>query len=193
MLITCVGCSIVFTPKHPNAAKFNQQRFCSTTCANQRHRIDPSLQKGRYETTVLPDTCLLGPKGLSVPVNRLLLFQRIGPGPHECHWCRTHIEWRHGARNAPNTIVSDHVDGNKRNNAPDNIVPSCCKCNLWRANPLRIRHGELVVTHPNGTRTRAVMVKCGHCGKEFPKSVTAMKAGRRHACSRSCSGHVSRL
>jgi hypothetical protein len=58
---------------------------------------------------------------------------------------------------------------------------------------LRIRHGELVVTHPNGTRTRAVMVKCGHCGKEFPKSVTAMKAGRRHACSRSCSGHVSRL
>lgn len=57
--------------------------------------------------------------------HRLVLFDKIGYGPHRCQHCGKHINWRTG-------LEADHLDGNRSNNAPDNLVPSCIKCNRER-------------------------------------------------------------
>lgn len=76
--------------------------------------------------------------------NRLVLFEKLERiGPHECHWgCGRLCFW-----SLPVTFLSadrsglmaDHLDGEKTNNDPSNVVPSCGSCNSKRArrgNPL---------------------------------------------------------
>lgn len=60
---------------------------------------------------------------------RLVLYAKIGPGAHPCHWCGTRVTWdaRYPAR--IDALVADHVDGDKLNNAPENLMPSCNPCN----------------------------------------------------------------
>jgi hypothetical protein len=64
-------------------------------------------------------------------LHRKLLFDRIGPGSHPCHWCGEPVEWRVG-RPTIGSLVVDHVDHDKLNNAPENLVPSCNPCNGHR-------------------------------------------------------------
>jgi hypothetical protein len=61
--------------------------------------------------------------------HRKVLYDAIGPGPHECHWgCGRLLEW--GGRDG---IHADHLDGDKTNNTPENLVVSCGPCNCLRA------------------------------------------------------------
>lgn len=61
--------------------------------------------------------------------HRRVLFEEIGEGLHSCHWCARDIEW--GAKGG-NKLVVDHLDGNKQNNAIENLVASCHRCNSTR-------------------------------------------------------------
>jgi len=63
--------------------------------------------------------------------HRKVLYDAIGPGPHECHWgCGKVLEWI-----APQgqIVCVDHLDGDRLNNDPQNLVPSCVRCNWGRA------------------------------------------------------------
>lgn len=59
--------------------------------------------------------------------HRKVLYDKIGPGPHPCHWCGVMLEW--GGRDG---IIADHLDNDTQNNDPANLVPSCNHCNLTR-------------------------------------------------------------
>lgn len=58
-----------------------------------------------------------------------MLWNRIGPGEHPCHWCGATVEW--GGRGARRLVV-DHVNGVKVDNRDENLVPSCSSCNVRR-------------------------------------------------------------
>lgn len=61
--------------------------------------------------------------------HRKVLWDKIGPGPHACHWgCGRVLDWGGQAG-----LHGDHVDGDKLNNTAENIVPSCLSCNRRRA------------------------------------------------------------
>lgn len=68
--------------------------------------------------------------------HRAVLFDKIGPGVHDCHWCGKAVEWFVD-------LTVDHLDCVKGNNDPGNLVPCCAGCNrrrgvahFWfRANP----------------------------------------------------------
>lgn len=62
--------------------------------------------------------------------HRLVLWEHIGPGLHSCHWCGTSVAWMpdHGEE----LLFVDHLDDDKLNNAPQNLVPSCRACNTNR-------------------------------------------------------------
>ena len=67
--------------------------------------------------------------------HRAVLYTKIGPGVHLCHWgCGRLLHWGgHGG------IHADHVDGDTLNNSEENLVPSCVSCNRRRGaagNPL---------------------------------------------------------
>lgn len=54
--------------------------------------------------------------------HRLVLFNQIGIGPHLCAHCATAVRW--GV-----DLQTDHLDHNRLNNDPANLVPSCAPCN----------------------------------------------------------------
>lgn len=60
-----------------------------------------------------------------VRVHRAVLYDAIGPGVHECHWCGQVLTWGE-------SLVVDHVDEDTWNNSPENLVPSCRGCNGTR-------------------------------------------------------------
>jgi hypothetical protein len=62
--------------------------------------------------------------------HRAVLYGAIGPGPHPCHWCLTPLNW--DRPNGHGGLCVDHLDHDKLNNVPSNLVPSCLDCNAKR-------------------------------------------------------------
>lgn len=58
-------------------------------------------------------------------VHREVLFAKIGDGEHPCNWCGRVLTWGLD-------LLTDHVDGDKLNNEPSNLVPACNPCNVRR-------------------------------------------------------------
>ena len=63
-------------------------------------------------------------------VHRFVLFKKIGPGSHPCHWCKEQVSW--DAAVASMQLVADHLDEDEWNNDPNNLVPACIGCNVSR-------------------------------------------------------------
>jgi hypothetical protein len=63
--------------------------------------------------------------------HRMVLYDAIGKGPHPCHWCGTSVDWIKG-KCFKGSLVPDHLDGVKSNNAVSNLVPACNHCNTNR-------------------------------------------------------------
>jgi hypothetical protein len=72
----------------------------------------------------------LARSGGNALLHRVILFGEIGPGPHLCRWCGRDVDWMHGL--ADGALVVDHVDHDRGNNDPSNLVASCHPCNSGR-------------------------------------------------------------
>jgi HNH endonuclease len=59
-----------------------------------------------------------------------VLYDKIGPGEHGCHWCPRRVHWD-GVGIL--RLVADHLDDDRWNNDPENLVSSCRTCNSNRA------------------------------------------------------------
>lgn len=119
-----------------------------------------------------------------------MLFDTIGPGSHPCHWCERLVTWR--ARRGDSEVddlVVDHLDGNRSNNEPSNLVPACQPCNFASGyNPWIIDEGEVHIVRKKGTRLRAVERVCAQCGVAFLKEPSANPT----YCSRACTDAAKR-
>jgi len=110
----------------------------------------------KYRTTQDPGHPLAPPSG-RIYVHRRVLFEKIGPGAHACHWgCGRVVRWMTGR--ADDMLIADHVDGQGDNNDPENLVPSCLTCNTNRTVPHRVavlRAAGWWSSHDTVARTRA--------------------------------------
>lgn len=64
-----------------------------------------------------------------LPEHRAVLYAEIGPGQHGCHWCAKPLVW---TGRQSECINVDHLDHDRLNNTPENLVPSCLDCNTKR-------------------------------------------------------------
>lgn len=129
----------------------------------------------------------LTPPGGRLPEHRFLLYEAIGPGWHDCHWCSAKVEWSTD-RTAAGCLVADHVDGDTWNNEITNLVASCHTCNVRRARDRRFTSGQLFLLR-KGIRHKAVSRVCQNaaCGKSFLMVAAAVgPKNPGHYCSRSC-------
>lgn len=87
---------------------------------------DGTTRKDGYRTVTVHGHPLADRWG-HVLEHRKVLYDKIGPGAHPCHWCGASVTWDSGY-----SLTTDHVDFDRSNNDPANLVPSCNPCNAAR-------------------------------------------------------------
>lgn len=133
------------------------------------------------------------PSGVA-PIARIVLWDKIGPGPHACHWCGGEVQWTTAGPYAPAALLADHLDWDPTNDVPENLVPSCNPCNAHRRKNGQariIKDGELK-TLWGGCVTRAVERHCETCGSRFLTIPAEVKKGKGRFCCRSCARRAPR-
>lgn len=187
---TCEHCGNQFTPKWPN----RPNRFCSRSCYNAAGRRPQKAVTKGHRMKRIPGHPLAPSSGIVV-LSRVVLYDKIGPGEHPCHWCKKPVRWIvGGGPGTPSSLLADHLDWDIQNNSPDNLVPSCHLCNSHRA---KSRKGGLIGSEEltvmwGGTRTRAIERHCNNCGTAFLVPPAELKSGRGRFCSRSCARRTPR-
>jgi hypothetical protein len=175
--LTCGTCGTNFN-RLKSQVKGKEAHFCNMACS--RARYGKNLE-GLYKKSSSPGH----PLGSRVSEHRIILYRLIGPGEHPCHWCRTPVSWTPGGRTREGSLVVDHLDGDRKNNAPENLAPSCHGCNCNRSRKDLIADGDVYVTFGNGRRQRARLGSCLTCGVETRTAVSA-RAECGRFCSHSC-------
>lgn len=186
---TCAQCGQTFNARRrPDRA----QRFCTAACYHAYGReIRKESVDGRMR--LVPNEHPLSTShNARVPVARIVLYEKIGGGPHACHWCGQLVNWRPGFGPSKGSLVADHLNFDRTNDSPENLVPSCPVCNSMRTkekNRSLVRDNEdfvVVSTKKGQVRTRAIRRKCEFCEAEFLAIPAHVRAGKARFCSRSC-------
>lgn len=94
-----------------------------------RAALTPS---NRYRRVHAHGHPLAGKRG-SVKLHRVVLFAKIGPGVHPCHWCGEELAWLPSDGPGLQALRVDHLDRDRDNNSPENLVPACNPCNSRRS------------------------------------------------------------
>ena len=101
----------------------------------RRARGTGTIREDGYISLGKPGHPLADSRGI-VYVHRMVLFDKIGPGPHRCHWCSAKVRWLIGdgprGVGVDGALITDHLDFDPSNNEPANLVPSCNSCNAGR-------------------------------------------------------------
>jgi endogenous inhibitor of DNA gyrase (YacG/DUF329 family) len=184
-MLTCAYCEKPL-PRRPPSKE--SRPFCSKECywASMRGKIKKERTTGHRECKA-PGHPIAPPSGI-VKVARLVLFEKIGPGTHPCHWCKSDVTWNPGGGPRIGNLVADHLNWDFNDDSPGNLVPSCSICNAQRT-----RHGDRRRIEKNettmlwgGVRTRAVQRFCNMCGAPFLTIPVEVRKGKGRFCSRSC-------
>lgn len=138
-----------------------------------------------YKFVWKPDHPLAHRRGI-VREHRVVLYDKIGDGTHQCHWCKKEVVWHTLTNILPDSLLADHLDGDINNNSPENLVPSCNKCNSKRT--VGIKDGEVVYVDGSGRRYRGKINTCKHCLEEYvaPDTPSTRKSRGQTFCSRAC-------
>lgn len=107
-----------------------------------------TIRSDGYVQIKLPGHPVAKARGFAY-LHRVVLYDKIGYGPHWCFYCSININWDNG-------LESDHRDHNKLNNDPANLVPCCGECNRARWNRKKTGcphgHGPYDAQYANGDR-----------------------------------------
>lgn len=129
-------------PDCPNLRRTPGSAWCEKHYARWYRHGDPlavRTARPRYETSHgyvrirRPGHPLAHPRDHYVYEHRAVLFDAIGDGAHDCHWCGGSVRWDRTYPTDPDALCVDHLDGVRTNNDLANLVPSCHGCNSGRS------------------------------------------------------------
>lgn len=121
------------------ARKFFCQRWCKLHYQRWAKYGDPlgahafagSVTAAGYRQRFRPDHVLATRSGMLFE-HREVLYAKIGPGAHPCHWCGRLVRWDIPVNRGGLALVTDHLNDSRLDNRPENLEPSCIRCNTKR-------------------------------------------------------------
>jgi hypothetical protein len=117
-------------------AKHYHRRYRHGSVHKVAHQSGVTASHGRrYRSVYRPGHPLAGSGG-KVYVHRAVLYDKIGPGPADCHWCGKTLHWT-STRGDKDCLTADHLNSIGDDNSPDNLVPACPRCNTLRGQQAR--------------------------------------------------------
>jgi len=125
------GCEKPTRSKSAELCKMHYHRqYRHGSVHKDAHNTDITASNGRrYKSLYKPGHPLAGASG-KVYEHRFVLYEKIGPGPHTCHWCDAEVDWL--PKGEPGALVADHLNDYGDDNRPENLAPSCSSCNTTR-------------------------------------------------------------
>ena len=139
------------------AVRYRAAQLCAKHYHRQRRNgtTDIVRKAGRarfeddrgYQHIHAPAHPLCNKGQIYVPEHRIVLYEAIGPDPMCCELCGKQLTWA--------TCDVDHIDENPRNNARENLRPTCRQCNISRNMPpahQRMRN-SIAITFNGETKT----------------------------------------
>lgn len=134
---TCTvdGCDKPTRSRAADWCKMHYHRWYRHGDVNRVATEMPSVSKGRRYRTVAGKGHPLAMKNGRVYEHRFVLYNEIGEGPHACYWCETEVDWL--PKGDPRELHPDHLNGDGGDNRPENLVPSCRRCNVLRGTQQR--------------------------------------------------------
>lgn len=159
-IIVCGVCQKTF-----HAPPSHRRKYCSKICGNiGRVKKTEDLQ-AKYRVLVMKDHPLSG-VGKTILEHRLIMWDHIGRGPHQCHRCGVGVSWFLDKDPGCKPLVIDHIDRDSKNNHIENLAVSCQRCNIMNSTRI-IDDDETYMIRPDGTRLRAVELTCPVCRLSF--------------------------
>lgn len=183
--VDCIICEKSFTKQ---GGRRTCSKDCSTDLASKRQEARET-KKEQYRASLQRNSdgsrkddhvyaqgsgymAMTGPTARSHPsvqnksfvqVHVMVAYDKYGPGPHECHWCKRAIDWFFRERGTAEVkkIRVDHIDGNHLNNLLENLVVSCNTCNTRRSGKLAVTFAAI---QPERSARRGT---CSDCDREF--------------------------
>ena len=131
------GCNRDVTNLHGGHCHKHRARKWRTGTTAPRPRATVRAASHGYLLLLAPDhPQAVFPHGWGYQ-HRIVLWDKIGPGQHPCVYCGQIVVW--GV-----DLHVDHVDDDKTNNDPNNLVPACVSCNSRKALKRRYPRAEPV-------------------------------------------------
>lgn len=178
----CKTCEKSFHPQNGRP----DQPYCSRGCYSDAIRGQHRKEGVTYRMRTAKGHPIAPPSGV-VAVARLNLWDRIGEGPHKCHWCGVDVSW-FMSRYEEGSLIVDHLNWDATDDTQNNLIPSCNTCNAHRREKGglgKIKSEELTVLR-NGKPTRAVKTICHFCHSDFLVPPAVLAKGKGKYCSRDC-------
>jgi hypothetical protein len=102
--------------------------------------------------------------------HRVVLYDKIGPGTHSCYWCGTPVTWMARSISDPHKrgrqLCVDHLNRDKSDNDPANLIPSCTACSTTRhakhCVAKRVLRRELWRKERSNASWYKLFLECGH-------------------------------
>jgi hypothetical protein len=134
-ICTIVGCT---RPIHGNGlCNLHRSRLARTGMTDAP--IRKSLASKRYKLVKRPGHPLAHATTHRVYEHRAVLFDQVGMGWVPCFWCGNPVKFSTEHPQPPDALITDHLDHDRHNNAPTNVMPACNSCNCarshWRTLP----------------------------------------------------------